>query len=54
MSKKLIIAVALLSTTAILAFAGGQGEKSGAASGKKWAGKTMTALFFTYTFADMA
>lgn len=54
MSKKLIIAAALLGSLAVLAFAGGQGEKSGASTGKKWAGKTITAIFFSSTYADMA
>ena len=54
MKKKLIMVIALMSGVAFLAFAGGQGEKSGSTSGKKWTGKTITALFFSSTYADMA
>ncbi len=52
MNRRFGFALVLLIGAAFLSYAGGQGE--GAAGGKKWAGKTITALFFSATYADQA
>ncbi len=50
--KRFALALILLVSAGFVVFAGGQ--KEGAAGGKKWAGKSITALFFSATYADQA
>lgn len=53
MKKTFIVSVLLLGVS-VLVFAGGQQQTTSSTSGKKWAGKHLTALFFAATYADQA